>query len=509
MNDQNNLEMIIEKQKNNKMKHNNFSAIILLFGCVLFISCSKLEEKPYSFFAPSQFYNTATDAEAGLTAVYGPLGGAGGLYGRVGWQVPDYSADQMFPRAVVGRDALTTFNYDPSLPFLLTYWQNCYTGINNANVLLVNVDKVNMNATRKKQIIAEAKFLRAVYYFHLVKNWGDVPLRKDPISDVGQTDIAKSPRKDVYGFIIEDLKSAELDLPASTTVRGRPRSMVASALLSKVYLYNEDYTNAAAYAKKVIDSNVFGLMPDVIGLWNPNNEDANRKEMIFAVEYTRTQNTNPGTDITAFNAPAGSGTKYSFSVFGSQFAYINFYKSFNDNDKRKKLMDTTFVNTLGATVIQTNPASAIYDRAFIRKYEDPQATGANQGENNFPILRYADVLLIYAEALARSTGVTAAAMDAVNMVRRRAFGVVDNTYDLSTTLTAPQLIDAILQERSYELCFEADRWYDLTRTNKYLQVASALNFYYVARAVQPNHRWFPIPTQEVQSNLLMVQTTGW
>ena len=490
------------------MKRINF-LIIASFCGLLISSCSKLDEKPYSFFTPAQFFNTATDAEAALTAVYGPLGGSGGLYGREGWQVPDYSADQMCPRAVVGRDALTTFNYDATLSFLLVYWRNCYSGINNANVLLANIGKVSMDATRKKQIIAEAKFMRAVYYFHLVKNWGDVPLRKDPITEVNQTDIVKSPRKDVYTFIIEDLKAAELDLPASTNVKGRTRSMAATAMLSKVYLYNEDYTNAATAAKKVIDSNVFGLMPDVIGLWNPNNEDANRKEMIFAVENTRVQNTSPGTDIAAFNAPAGSGTKYANTVFGSQFAFVNFYKSFDDNDKRKKLMDTTFVNTLGVTVNQSNPTGAIYDRAFIRKYEDPQATGANQAENNYPILRYADVLLIYAEALARTTGVTTPALDAVNQVRRRAFNVTTSTYDLSPALTTSQFIDAILQERSFELCFEADRWYDLTRTGKYLQVATALNSYYVSRAVQTKHRWFPIPSQEVQSNSLMVQTTGW
>lgn len=491
------------------MKQNYLFTILLLCSSALIFSCSKLEEKPYSFFTPNQFYNTATDAEAGLTAVYGPLGGMGGLYGREGWQVPDYSADQMYPRAVVGRDALTTFNYDATLSFLLVYWRNCYTGINNANVLLANIGKVNMDATRKKQIEAEAKFMRSLYYFHLVKNWGDVPLRKDPINEIDQTDVEKSPRKEVYAFIIEDLKSAEMDLPVATTVRGRPKSMTASALLSKVYLYNEDYTNAAAYSKKVMDSNVFGLMPDVINLWKPNNEDANRREMIFAVEYTRTQNTNPGNDLPSFNAPAGSGTQFSVIIYGSQFAFRDFYRSFHDNDKRKKLMDTTFINPQGVRIGQGLPGSALYDRAFIRKFEDPQATGANQAENNFPIIRYADVLLIYAEALARTTGVTPAALDAVNQVRRRAFGVTNDTYDLSSALTAPQFIEAILQERSYELCFEADRWYDLTRTGKYLQVASALNSYYLTRAVLPRHRWFPIPTQEVQSNTLMVQTDGW
>lgn len=481
-----------------------FSAIIF---CSIFIGgCSDLKEQPFSFFSPDQFYKTSSDAEAALAAVYGPLNG---LYGREGWQVPEYSADQMFPRAVVSRDLLTTFNYDATLAFLGPYWSNCYSGISNANALLANINSVNMDATRKKQIEAEAKFMRALYYFHLAKNFGDVPLRKDPVLGINDAEMAKSPVKDVYKFIIDDLLFAETNLPVSSTVKGRPISMTATSLLSKIYLYNEDYTNASLFAKKVIDSKVFDLMPDVVALWDPNKEDANRKEMIFAVEYTRIQNTRPGMDIAAFNAPAGSAPKFCPVVYGSQFAYINFFKSFDSNDLRRKLMDTSFVDPKGVYVGQGKPGGVIYDRAFIRKYEDPQGTGANQLENNFPIIRFADVLLIHAEAEARSKGVTADALLSINKVRRRAFNVTNDKYDIPATVSQSNFIDLILEERNKELCFEADRWYDLTRTGKFLSVANQLNTYYTKRLVSQKNRWFPIPASEIQANSKLTQNTGW
>ena len=481
-----------------------FTPFIICLSVIF--GCSDLNEQPFSFFSPDQFYKTSSDAEAALAAVYGPLNG---LYNREGWQVPDYSADQMFPRAVVSRDLLTTFNYDATLAFLGPYWSNCYSGISNANALLAKINLVNMDVTRKKQIEAEAKFMRALFYFHLAKNFGDVPVRKEPVMGIGDVELAKSPIKDVYKFIIEDLLFAEANLPASTTVRGRPINMTATALLAKVYLYNEDYANSSIFAKKVIDSKVYDLMPDVVALWDPNKEDANRKEMIFAVEYTRLPNTRTGTDIAAFNAPAGSAPKFCPVVYGSQFAYINFYKSFDLNDQRRKLMDTSFVDPKGVYVGQGRPGGVIYDRAFIRKYEDPQGTGANQLENNFPIIRFADVLLIHAEAEARSKGVTSDARLSVNKVRQRAYNTTTDRYDVPASISINNFIDLILEERSKELCFEADRWYDLTRTGKFLSVSSQLNTYYPKRLVEQKNRWFPIPASEIQVNSKLKQNTGW
>ena len=145
----------------------------ILAVSIFSITACKLDETPYSFVSPSQFYTSAADAEAALTAAYTPVTD---LYSRVGIQLPEYSGDQCFPRAVVGREQLTVFSYDATNDLVGQYWQHCFNGVNRTNQVLENVPKIVMDETRKKQILAEAYFLRGLYYFHLAKTFGDCTL---------------------------------------------------------------------------------------------------------------------------------------------------------------------------------------------------------------------------------------------------------------------------------------------------------------------------------------------
>lgn len=462
------------------------------------LSCS-LEEEPYSFFTPDQFYKTSADVQAGITAVYGPLGS---LYNQVGWQMPNYIADQMFPRAVVGRDQLPGFTFDPSYAILTTYWTNCYLGISNANALLKNIDGVQMDATLKSQTKAEAHFMRALFYFHLAKNFGDVPIRLEPVTGITESEGPKAPVKEVYALILADLEIAERDLPITPSQKGKAFKGAAIALAAKANLYNENWPQASAKAFQLISNpGSLGLVTNVKDLWDVTKEDENRKENIFAVEFSRLP-TLVSSEINGFFAPGGSAPIFNKIAYGSQFAYIQFFYSFNNNDKRKVLMDTSYVNAAGKRIGQLDPN--LKGRAFVLKFVDPQSNGA-AGENNYPILRFADVLLIHAEAEARANNApNAAAYESVNKVRRRAFGQplnVPSIYDIPTNLNLKDFVNAVLQERSFELCFEGDRWYDLTRTNNFLQVATQTNPEYPIRPVQAKHRWFPIPLSEVQTNL--------
>ncbi|WP_332368427.1 RagB/SusD family nutrient uptake outer membrane protein [Spirosoma telluris] len=192
---------------------------LLFIALASSLTSCQLAEKPYSFITPSQFYNTASDAEAALTAAYTPITD---LYSRVGTQVPDYSADQCFPRAVVGREQLTVFSYDATNDLIGQYWQHCYNGVNRANQVIENVPRVTMDEARKKQILAEAQFLRGLYYFHLVKTFGDVPLKQISTKDIASTETSKSKAEDVYAFLIKDLEQAVKDLPAQPKDRGEP-----------------------------------------------------------------------------------------------------------------------------------------------------------------------------------------------------------------------------------------------------------------------------------------------
>lgn len=478
------------------MKNSTLKFLAFVVAAVAISACD-LTEKPYSFVSPDQFFTSASDAEAALTAAYTPVTN---LYSRVGTQLPDYSADQCFPRAVVGRDQLTVFSYDATMDLVGQYWQHCYQGIDRANQVLENVPRVAMDETRKKQILAEAYFLRGLYYFHLAKTFGDVPIKQESTKDIAGTETAKSPVADVYTFLIKDFETAVKDLPQTPKDRGRAAWGAAIGLLAKAQLYAGDYAKAAQNAQTLIQSNRYSLMPNVLDLYNPLREDAARVEMIFAAEFSSLSGLN-GYDLLGFYAPANSPPVFSKTAFGSAFGYHSFYRSFSNVDKRKALLDTAYVNAQGKLIGQADVT--LKDRIIVKKFMDPNSNGAN-GENNFPILRLADVYLIAAEAEARATSPTAAAYAAINTVRKRA-----GLPDLTPGLSKDAFIEAVLQERSWELCYEADRWYDLTRTGKFKMVANVLNSYYPSRPVQDKHRYFPIPNIEILTNSKLEQNPAW
>ena len=479
------------------MKITRICSFLGLAFVLVSLNACQLDETPYSFLSAQQFYTSASDAEAALTAAYTPVTD---LYSRVGTQLPDYSADQAFPRAVVGRDQLTVFSYDATMDLIGQYWQHCYNGINRANQVIENVPKITMDETRKKQILAEAYFLRGLYYFHLVKTFGEVPLKQESTKDILSTEVAKSKVEEIYAFIAKDFEQAAKDLPAAPKDRGRATSGAAQGLLAKTHLYAGNWTKAAENAQLVIQSNRYSLMPSIVDLYNPLREDAARAEQIFAAEFSALSGLN-GSDLVGFYAPANSPPVFSRTAFGSAFAYMSFYRSFNPVDRRRQMLDTAYVNSAGRLIGQSD--ATIKDRVIVKKFLDPNSNGAN-GENNFPILRLADVYLIVAEAEARQNGPTAVAYAAINTVRRRA-GIPD----LTPGLSKDSFIEAVLQERSWELFVEADRWYDLTRTGKFKQVATVLNSYYLTRPVQDKHRYFPIPNIEVLTNSKIEQNPSW
>ncbi len=465
-------------------------------------SCSDLEEEPFSFLSPAQFYSTSDDAEAALTAAYGSLANSG-IYGRSLWMLSDYSADQMFPKPVVGRELLTIFAYDATFDQIGAFWNESYQGINNANQVIAYVPDIIMNTTRKDQIIAEAKFLRALYYFNLVRNFGDVPLKLTPTQDLSEANSPKSSEQEIYDQIVTDLTEAEVVLTNGiASVKGRVTKGAASGLLAKVYLYKEDWNNASLKAEEVITSGVYELTESVVDLWNVDLEDENYNENIFAVEFSRNANLETQ-DYTSFFGPTGSAPIFSAAAWGSSFAYDSFYESYNDDDDRKGLMQTSFTNASGQVFNQENDPNLL-DRVIINKFADPKAIGG-RNENNFPILRYADVLLIYAEASAQASGgPTIASYNAINEVRNRA-----SLENLTPGLGLQAFVDAVLQERSWELAFEADRWYDLTRTNTFLEVSNVTNSWFPNRPVQSRHEKFPIPENEVISNPNLEQNPPW
>ena len=482
-------------------------------GTALIIPSCQLDETIYSAVYIEDFYKTAADAEKALIAAYGVLGGLGG--GPVLTLVADFSDDQTYPRGVVGRNTLTQFTYDPNYTTQKSnsrvnespqqIWQSCYAGIEKANWVITKVPGASMDETRKKQIIGEAYFLRAFYHWFLAKNFGDIPVKISPSYSEADAVTAKSPRADVYKQIYADLDQAlNAGLVSYPAVeKGRVGKEVVNALYAKAALYNEDWAKALEQAKIVINSGKYSLLTDVRDVYKYDKEDAARVENMWAFEADPVS-PGLGHQLTGLCGPPGSaGPEYARTSYGSMFAYQAFFDSFNPADKRRTLLDTNYIDKAGKVVPQKSITPITTKGVLIKKYQDPVSTVGLIP--NIPIFRLPDAYLIAAEAEARLNGATAAAYDFINPVRKRA-----GLPDLKTGLTKDAFIEAVLQERAWEFFAEGDRWYDLTRTGKFLTVIpKAVNDVYPTRNVTAKNKYFPIPLDEINANTKLEQNPDW
>ncbi|WP_128544826.1 RagB/SusD family nutrient uptake outer membrane protein [Larkinella soli] len=483
----------------------------LLF--VVGLSSCELDETPYSSIFTDNFYKTAQDAEAAITSTYGTLSSLYG--GPAALMASDFSADQIYPRPVVARNTYTLFTYDPEYSAAKSFsrdnesplqiWRS-YSGIEKANWVIEKVPAVPMDAKRRDEIIGEAYFLRAFYHWMLTKNFGDIVVKTTASSDLEKATVGNSPQKEVYKQIYADLDQAVAKLPSysASLVKGRASKEVALALYAKAALYNEDWATALEKAQAVISSGKYGLMADVRDVYNVAKEDAARQENMWAFEC---ENFTPGmtSQLGSLYGPANSaGPEYGRSSFGSAFAYQSFFDSFDPKDKRRQLLDTTYVNQAGKVVRQREITPITTKGVLVKKYQDANSVGGNYAVN-IPIFRLADVYLIAAEAEARATGATPAAYGFINVVRKRA-----GLADLTPGLSKEAFLNAVLQERSWELFAEGDRWYDLTRTNTFMTVVpKAVNDVFPTRTPQAKHRYFPIPRDEINANPQIKQNPGW
>lgn len=484
---------------------------------VVFAGCNKmLEEKAYSGIYTKDFYSTASEAEAALTAAYGTLyvmySSGSPLF------VAEWSADQMFPRNVVGRNTLTVFSYDPlysiqtsngrSNESPVEIWKTAYKGIEATNWVIEKVPGTNMDTTRRNAIIGEALFLRAFFHWSLAKNFGSVVIKTSATASIDAAFNARSPIEQVYDQIIADLNRAENLLPdyTTTTVKGRATKQAAQLLHAKAALYAERNAEALLNAQKVINSNKYSLIPSFTDLFTAAKKDAARAEVLFAVELSNTTNPIRQSQIHYFCAPIPP-SDYSKGGAGGMYVFSSFMNSMASADKRRDLLATSYVQTAGSVLV---PQASIDTRLLTKdlvlmgKYKDPAAVGA-YGSNNIYLLRLADAYLIAAEAEAKTNGATTTAYNYINAVRTRA-GIANLTAGLSPTVFA----DSVLRERSWEFYGEGDRWYDLTRTGKFLTVVpTAVNADYPVRTPLAKHKYFPIPQLEINANPALTQNDAW
>lgn len=373
-------------------------------------------------------------------------------------------------------------------------WNWMFAGVQRCNYILEFKDKTDFEG--KNQLIAETRFLRAYYHFELVKWFGGIPLSGDKRFKLGdEKTIPRASVTQVYASIESDLLFAIENLSATPAQTGRVTKGAAQALLGKAYLYQNKYVNAANVFDQLITSGTYTLVTDYNTIFENNNE--NNSESVFEIQYTDAQgasfdclqcsegNVAVGFNgIRNFSGPFFDGG-YSFNV-PTQEAY----NAFEVGDRRRDvaiLNIVTWAAANNATYGTGYKHTGFFNRKYLARKGDTNIGDQNlTNPNNYRSIRYADVLLMAAEANNRGGIDDAKARDYLNQVRRRAFG--DTNHDI--TVSGPALTDFILAERRVELVGEGHRFFDLVRTGK---AAEKITGFTVGK-----NEVFPIPLEEIQ-----------
>ncbi|GJM62459.1 RagB/SusD family nutrient uptake outer membrane protein [Persicobacter diffluens] len=489
-------------------------AVTLTFSAA---SCS-LREDPYGFISERNFYETPQDARSALVYAYSILSDIE-YYSRhyiIATEVPG-EALTIKPDAGADQHELDRFEQQSNNQIITDMWRYAYIGINRCNSVIANVKDIpGLGEEEEKSILAEAKFLRALHYFNLVRFFGDVVLRTEQVSSKDDTAKGLSPMSEAYELIEQDLLEAEADLRAERSF-GRTNQVAVQALLSKVYLHMASsadtgvpgyewagnaaalYQKAAEYASKVVfEQSVYEFEYDIQESWNVANRFS-AKELIMVSATSRDgQVEGEYSKLPIMFTPYADGAKdlilpNGMMIRGGGFEHFfiedAYFKAFETADKRKSemIVDTVVIPAEGDDEedrIMKYPGDL--QSPFPTKFLDPEQSGA-QTTCDTPILRFTDIMLVYAEAV----GPTADAYRLVNMIRTRA-----GLADLKPGLGVAEFRNELIRERGWELAFEGHRLFDLRRTHN---VEAVLEGEY-GKTVTRGAYYYDIPQIEVDTN---------
>jgi hypothetical protein len=531
------------------MKQSIYSILILVV--LVFSSCEKfLEKEPLDFLSPSNYFETEADLTSALAGTYDILGN---VYGGVWLYRAGIEADEGWFARNSPAIGPQNFNFSSSFGDVTNIWSTLFRGINRANILLENVDKnTSIAESFRNRIKGEALFLRGYYYFLLVQSYGGVPIFTKSTASVKDIDAARNSIAEVYNQVLADMTAAENLVPDITAIghAGRVSKSAVRGILARVCLNMageplkdvSKYAEARTWAKKVIDDTqaAHSLNPDYSNIFiKIARDEYDIKESIFEVEFwgNRTDVYTETGFVGFANGPQTSNVETG-NGFGGLRVTAKLYRKYNANDLRRDWCIANFTyNNSGPSgsktlITGTVTDANLYNRQaakFRREYETliPKAVG--QTPQNFPLLRFSDVLLMYAEAENEiNNNPTPSAFEAINQVRRRAFGkllpgaINVNQYDLNSSLDYDDFKSELQDERMRELAFEQLRKSDLIRwgifafeMNVVLQNIDQ-NFtarpYYRIRflnAQESKHVLWPIPAGDIVLNKLLTQNPGW
>ncbi|RFZ90910.1 RagB/SusD family nutrient uptake outer membrane protein [Mucilaginibacter conchicola] len=497
-----------------KFKIKQYAACILIVGLSLTqVGCKKyLEENIKHGIGQDEYFKTETQARNFVNGIYTSLYmfQSGDAYGENPWITLELLAGHGTTLGQSQNNNNVIFERtDANNPSFNTIWRQSYLGISEANLAIQKIPTIpSMTDAAKKSLLGEVYFLRAFFYYHLVRLYGDVPLITEPVdANSPQLYPERTAQADVYDVIIADLITAQASGLAETDQTGKVSLGAVNTLLASVYLTTagyplqktENYAKAVTEAAKVLNKYTLFDSYDYLH----DNQHKNQGELILQNQYLLGVATN---SISALIIPYGLDVGSYHDRFGALIPTDEFYNSYEAGDKRAEEQQFFFSKYDS----YTNPGTTInFGAHALYKYFHKESLVNGQCDENWTLLRLPEAQLIYAEASNEVNGPTQAAYDALTPIRARA-----NLAPLSG-LTKETFRAAIWKERYHELAYENKAYFDIQRThqiydvknNKFGEATSTANEQGVTMTTK--YYLWPIPQREINTNTKLKQNTGW
>ena len=449
-----------------------FTIILIGFLANITFSCADLNENPIGLLSPEGYYKTKRDVESGIFGAYGSLASEP-LFGRQFLAAIMLRSDMVDignRGTAAARIQVNDFTMDASNNMVSRFWPVWFQVISAANSAEAGARSLSLPEAEINPLIAEAKFVRAFSYYHLVRNFGSLPYIDTFINDPGSVKvIGKTSEEEIYKKIIADLEYGKQWLPdkQASDVRSRPSKGAAAAYLASIYLTQGNYPKAYAEAKFVIDNkDKFGyrLEADYQDLFVASKGDA-IKETIFAVDFlgnisSGIYNDDLMPNMVGNRLPEVGG-------FGVLVPSLKVYSTWDSRDYRKKVsfQDTLVIGTRVIPYTSFPEPRPHIDKW--RRFPGTSGAGGRYSDFNYYDFRYAEVLLIAAEAIGEISGQNDEANGYLNQIRSRARNAAGKQQafpqNVPVNLNKQDFINLVMEERRLELAFEFKRWYDIKR----------------------------------------------
>ena len=500
-----------------------------LFTLLPLIGCADLDQTSISSIDKDNFYQSREDIQTAINGIYQEftVDGFYGMFNNQSVYINDLQTDYVKAGAQTNSAhirELSNFAVQPTNLFVGYAWEEHFTAINRANVVIDKVTDASwLDEQTRQNYINEARFLRALMYFNLVRYFGGVPI---VLHDGEGEGAPRNSVDEVYEQIVSDFTAAE-SLPAGfTTLDSKASSLAASALLSKVYLtwaqtssekgkanQSAYYQKAIDYAQKVIDSGKYHLLDKFIDNWSVDKK--NGPEHIFSIEHDRTVNGN----ITGHCTFATNWSDAEPVLLATSDRY------YDESDSKDQRRDGSWAKRIfnpntGTDFVFTVPRFRKYIDSL--NYANPASTGNAAGQStNTTVIRYAEILLIKAEAENELNGPTEAAYDAINQIRRRAYWSpylnIQNTPSDGSALelsglSKEEFREKLREERRLEFILEGQRWFDLIRWHilvKYVKENTPASETLKLQNVSKRNYLLPLPQDQLILNPNLTQNWGY